>query len=213
MRSCQSDLDILICCLSFREQSLSRCSRCWLFSLVTLSLGWCTRISCWLAFAGITYFGMLDCVSTMTKYTAIASHLLFILAISPCGAIWSVDAWLANKKQNLDPTKSSIEYPKFPAWPRRLMQLFIGCVYFGAAMTKIHTPSFFTGDQFQYWMLTHLNYQHPIGEFFSGYPILLVAFAVYVTVVWEITFLVCTPWKSVWRNFVLPVRILFHFID
>lgn len=180
------------------------------FTLVTLCIGWCTRASAMITFIIFTYFCMLDCVSTMTKYTVIASHVFFILSLSRCGDIWSVDAWLARRKRNLDPTAPEYEPPKSPAWPRRLLQLLIGFVYFGAAMTKIHTPSFFTGDQLQYWMLTHLNYRHPIGEFFSLYPILLVMFG-YVVVVWEIVFIFCS-WKSSWRSFMLPIGILFHFM-
>lgn len=180
------------------------------FSMVAMCIGWCTRPSAMISFVLFTYFCMLDCVSTMAKYSVIASHIIFILSVSRCGAIWSVDAWLANRKRNIDPTQPRVDYPKSPAWPRRLLQLHIAFVYFGAAMTKIQTPSFFTGDQLQYWMLTHLNYEHFLGEIFCLYPILLVAFS-YVTAVWEITFIFCS-WKSCWRTFVLPVGILFHFM-
>lgn len=181
-----------------------------IFSLCTLSIGWCSRISALFCCVLMTYFSMLDCVSTMTKYTAISSHLLFILAISPCGTIWSVDAWLASRRRNWDPTQPKFAYPRSAAWPRRLMQFHIAFVYFGAGITKIHTPTFFTGDQLQYWMLTHLNYQHRLGEFLSGYPIMLVAFG-YITVVWELAFILCA-WKSSWRNIVLPIGVLFHFM-
>ena len=181
-----------------------------IFSLVTLSVGWCSRVSALIACVLMTYFSMLDCVSTMTKYTAISTHLLLILALSEAGSIWSVDAWLANRRRNFDPLKPRFEYPRSAAWPRRLMQFHIACVYFGAGITKIHTPTFFTGDQLQYWMLTHLNYQHRLGEFLSGYPILLVAFG-YITVVWELMFIFCA-WKSSYRNFILPIGVLFHFM-
>jgi hypothetical protein len=103
-----------------------------------------------------------------------------------------------------------VEYERFPAWPRRLIQIFIGVVYFGAAVTKIHTPLFFTGDMLQFWMQTHINFKHPIGEYLSLYPILLVGFA-YVTVVWEIMFIFLC-WKGSWRSIVLPVGVLFHFM-
>jgi hypothetical protein len=181
-----------------------------LFAMVSMSVGWCSRVSSFITGVIFTYLCALDCVSTMTKYTVIATHLMFILSVSECGAIWSVDAWLANRRRNLNPTQPRISYPRSAAWPRRLIQLHISCVYFGAAMTKLHTPSFFTGDQLQYWMLTHLNYQHPIGELLSLYPIMLVALS-YVTVVWEVTFIL-TSWKSAWRGFVLPIGILFHFM-
>lgn len=181
-----------------------------LFSMVSMCIGWCTRVSTIASFVLFTYFSMLDCVSTMTKYTVIVTHVLFILSVSECGAIWSIDAWLKNRKRNLDPTQPKFAYPRSAAWPRRLLQLHIACVYFGAGMTKIHTPSFFSGDQLQYWMLTHLNFKHPLGELLSLYPIMLVVFG-YITVVWEIMFIFCS-WKSAWRNFVLPIGILFHFM-
>ena len=181
-----------------------------IFTLVTLSVGWCTRISAILACVLMTYFSMLDCVSTMTKYTAMVTHMLFILSLSQAGSIWSVDAWLARRRETSDPTKPRFEYPRSAAWPRRLMQFHIACVYFGAGVTKIHTPTFFTGDQLQYWMLTHLNYQHRLGEILSGYPVLLVGFG-YVTVIFELMFVFCA-WKSYFRNLVLPVGVLFHFM-
>ena len=181
-----------------------------IFALLCASAGWCSRVSLAISAVLFTYFSMLDYVSTMTKYTVIASHVLAILAFSGCGSLWSVDAWLAGRKRSHWPGEPSVEYERFPAWPRRLVQIFIGVVYFGAAVTKIRTPLFFTGDMLQYWMQTHINFKHPIGEYLSLYPILLVGFA-YITVVWEITFIFLC-WKGFWRSFILPVGILFHFM-
>lgn len=173
-------------------------------------VGWCTRTSLVIGNVLFTYFCMLDCASTLTKYTVIATHILFILTLSECGSLWSVDAWLSGRKRSHSAAQPKLLRQRFPAWPRRLIQLHIGFVYFGAAMTKMHTPTFFTGDQLQNWMQTHLNFRHPFGEYLSLYPILLVAMA-YVSVVWEILFLfIC--WKSMWRKFVLPLGILFHFM-
>jgi Vitamin K-dependent gamma-carboxylase len=186
-----------------------------LYSLMVLafmsaSIGWNTRASLIIANVLFTYFCMLDCVSTMTKYTVIATHMLFLLALSGCGSLWSVDAWLAGRKRSYWPSEPSLIRTRFPAWPRRLMQLHIGSVYFGAAITKMHTPTFFTGDQLQYWMQTHLNFQHPLGELLSLYPLLLVVMA-YVAIVWEVVFIFLS-WKSMWRMFVLPMGVLFHFM-
>ncbi len=181
-----------------------------IFALICTSIGWCTRPSLIISAVLFTYFTMMDYVSSMTKYTVIATHLLTILSLSQCGSLWSVDSWLAGRKRQSWPGEPSIAYEKFPAWPRRLIQLFIGVVYFGAAITKMHTPLFFTGDMLQYWMQTHINFKHPIGEYISLYPILLVAFA-YVTIVWEIMFIFLC-WKGSWRLLILPVGILFHFM-
>lgn len=180
------------------------------FALVCASVGWCTRVSLIISCVLFTYFTLLDYVSTMTKYTVITTHILAILSVSECGSLWSVDAWLKGRKRLNWPGQPSVEYERFPCWPRRLMQIFIGVVYFGAALTKMHTPLFFTGDMLQFWMQTHINYRHPIGEYLSLYPIFLVACA-YLTIIWELTFLfVC--WKGRGRGLVLAVGIMFHFM-
>lgn len=88
------------------------------------------------------------------------------------------------------------------------MQLLIGIVYFGAAITKMHTPEFFTGDQMMYWMVSGVNYKHPVGQYLSLYPAVLVAFA-YIAIVWEVVFLfIC--WKSWGRIGALSLGTLFH---
>lgn len=181
-----------------------------IFALSCAAVGWCTRVSLIISTVLFTYFSMLDYVSTMTKYTVITTHMLAILSVSQCGSLWSVDAWLAGRKRLHWPGEPAVEYQRFPAWPRRLLQIFIGVVYFGAAVTKMHTPLFFTGDMLQFWMQTHINFKHPIGEYMSLYPIMLVAFS-YVTIVWEMTF-VFLSWKGSWRTIILPVGILFHFM-
>jgi hypothetical protein len=93
-------------------------------------------------------------------------------------------------------------------WPRRLIQLLIGAVYFGAAITKIQTPEFFTGEQLMFWMLTHMNHGHPLGEWLAMHPSLIMASA-YVTVVWEILF-IFVAWRGLARTVMLSMGVLFH---
>ncbi len=179
------------------------------FSSVTASIGWCTRASMIITCVLFTYFCWMDAVSTTTKYTVIATHGFLLLALSPCGAVWSVDAWLANYRRQRWPGEPGIARPKFPVWPRRLMQFLIAFVYFGAAITKMQTPGFFSGDQLQSWMLTHINYRHPVGEYLSLYPVLLVAFG-YVVIVWEAVFIFLVWHRKFWRTAILAVGVCFH---
>ena len=106
---------------------------------------------------------MLDCLSTFTKYSVISSHVLFLLCLSNCGTIWSVDRWRAAGRADDGPPRTS-------AWPRRLVQLLIGTVYFGAAFTKMHTDGFMSGDQIRFWLLTNVNNSNPLGEHLAMYP-------------------------------------------
>ena len=66
-------------------------------TLLTSSLGWCTRLSLCVSLVLYTYLNLLDCLSTLTKYSAIAAHGLLILSISNCGSVWSIDGFLKRR--------------------------------------------------------------------------------------------------------------------
>ncbi|MCH2201894.1 MAG: HTTM domain-containing protein [Fuerstiella sp.] len=153
------------------------------FCLLCGIVGWKTRLSLGIGTALYVYFNLMDGIGTMTKYSVIASHLLMLLTLSPCGRMWSVDEWLRQRRnQNV-----SIVPRAFPVWSIRLMQLLFAYVYFGAALTKIQTDAFFSGEQMRYWMLSNWNYENPVGEFLAMWPPVLLVSA-YLTVVWEILF-------------------------
>src|SRR5579863_1915367 len=174
--------------------------------LVTSAIGWCTRLS----LVGVTilyfYFSMLDCLSTVTKYTVIANHVFLLLAVSNCGSLWSVDAWLARRMA----AKEGRPAPdlRFEIWPQRLGQILFGMIYFGASVTKMHTAGFFSGDQLVYWMMTYLNNEHPLGDHLTRYP-LIVSITCYVTFLWEIVF-IFTVFQPKLRWWVLGIGTIFH---
>jgi hypothetical protein len=174
-------------------------------TLVTTSLGWMTRLSLAITTFLYTYFSLLDAITTLTKYNVIALHALLLLSFSGCGSVWSVDAWLKGRRS---PWPGLIERPKFAVWPRKLMVILLGVIYVGAAVTKMHTQAYFSGDQMAYWMLTNLNMPKPMGEQLSLYPAWLVVSA-YVVIIWEITFpFVC--WKGWGRTIWIAFGYAFH---
>jgi len=181
-----------------------------LLFLLTSMIGWCTRFSLFASMILYAYLNLADSSGTMTKYSVIAMHVLFILGCSRCGSIWSVDRWLEGnrRKKWAWPGEASVEWPKAAAWPRRLLQLLIGCVYFGSGITKIHTPEYFTGDQLQAWLLTNVNNHNPIGEYLAQFPALLIPFA-YIAIVWEVLF-VFLAWRGLARMLLLAIGVLFH---
>ena len=174
----------------------------YVLALVCTLLGWKSRTNAAVAAAGLFYFCSLDAIGSLNKYTAIGTHLLTLLALSRCGEVWSLDAIF---RRRTDPAAAP---RRFPAWPRRLMQLHIGLVYFGAAFTKLHMADFFTGDQMVYWMATHVNRFHPLSGVMIEHPWLL-QIGAYATCVWELTFLFLA-WSGWGRRVMLALGVKFH---
>jgi len=177
-------------------------------ALITACVGWHTRISLTVSTVLYTWFTLIDSISSMTKFTVILSHILLLLAVSRCGDIWSVDAWLKRRRSTETPWPGTNGHPKSPVWPRRLIALFIGIVYLGAAVTKMHTTGYFSGDQMAYWMLTNTNFANPMGEWLSLFPAWLVVSS-YLVIVWEITFL-CLCWRGHGRWLAIGFGYMFH---
>ncbi len=179
------------------------------FFLICCSIGWMTRFSLIASVILYTYFCLMDCISMATKYSVIASHVLLLLSLSNCGAIWSVDSWLKGKRKAKSfPLYSSRQMPRFEVWPQRLMQILIAFIYFGAAITKLHTPGYLEGDQISYWAMSRYNNPHPLGDFLTMYPIILSVMS-YVAVVWEIAF-VFIVWRKWGRMIGLGIGAAFH---
>lgn len=170
--------------------------------LCSVSIGWKTRPSLVILAILVPYFGMLDSLATLTKYTAVTFHVFVLLSLSGCGAVWSVDAWVEKRRS------ATWSVPKFEIWPQRLIQLLIGFVYLGSAATKAHTEGFFTGEQMYYWALTNANFPNPVGEWLTGYPSFIVISGM-IAVVWEILFLFLV-WKDPGRVIMLSLGVLFH---
>jgi hypothetical protein len=182
------------------------------FCLVASSVGWHTRISLVVAWGLYTYLNMLDSLSTSTKYSAITSHVLLLLSLSNCGAIWSIDRWRSRRTKTRDADGvcefSTQLFGRSAAWPRRLIQLLIGMVYFGAAFTKMHTDGFMSSDQLRYWLLTNVNNSNPLGELLALYPSLIIMMS-HIAIVFQVLF-VFIAWRGRARVVMLSLGILFH---
>jgi len=176
--------------------------------LIGTCIGWQTRISLIGATILFNYFSMLDVLGTVSKLTVIAGHGLLLLSVSPAGELWSVDAWLKRRRESRFALPHEPQSPRFPIWSQRLIQLLIAIIYFAAAITKVHTPAYFSGDQMMYWLVTNINGPKPIGEYMTEYPGFLV-FSSYLGFVWEVLFLFFC-WRGLGRIAVIGMGVLFH---
>jgi len=178
-------------------------------SLICTSVGWQSRISMIVSCVLFNYFTMLDVLGSVSKLTVIAGHGLLLLSVSPAGELWSVDAWLKGRRgvqfaqQNLIPRDN-----RHPAWARRLVQLLIAIIYFAAAITKVHTAAYFSGDQMTYWLVTNINGPKPVGEYMTEYPGFLVLSS-YIGFVWEVLFIFFC-WGLWGRRWMVGMGVLFH---
>ncbi len=181
-----------------------------IFALIAACLGWCARFSMIVVSASYILLDSLDTVGTMNKYSVIASHLVFLLCFSQCGAVWSLDNWFRRSRLRRAgvPAELADQPQRFPAWPRRLVQLLVGAIYIGAALTKVKVPAYFTGEQLQTWMITSYNVPNPIGNLLEPYPALLSIFGL-VALVWECAF-IFLAWKGISRILMLGVGSTFH---
>lgn len=176
-----------------------------LICLLLASVGFKTRWSLLIATPLYVYFNLLDGVGTMTKYTVIGVHLLFILTISHCGLVWSVDAFLQKRRGT-----APVCPPVTAVYPTRLMQLLFCFIYFGAAVTKIQTAAFFTGEQMRYWMLSNWNYDNPVGEAMAMWSWML-PISAYAAVIWEVLFAFLV-FHRFGRGIMLSLGVMFHFM-
>jgi hypothetical protein len=176
-----------------------------LFALLCGVFGFRTRLSFLIGAALYIYFNMLDAIGTMTKYSVIAAHVLVILAISDCGAVWSVDAVLKRRASGGGMAALPV---RVPVWPARLIQILFAAIYFGAAITKVQTPEFFSGEQMRYWLVSNWNWPNPIGEMMALSPAVLMISS-YITVVWEVTFPFLV-WRPLGRFAALGLGVVFH---
>lgn len=176
--------------------------------LIGACIGWQTRICLVGSTILFNYFCMLDVLGTVSKLTVIAGHGLLLLSVSAAGEVWSVDAWLKRRRQARGLTFVERE-GRFPIWAQRLLQILIAVIYFSAAITKVNTPAYFSGDQMMYWLVTNINGPKPVGEFLTEYPAFLVVSS-YVGFVWEVMFIFFC-WRPVGRYFALGMGALFHF--
>ena len=179
--------------------------------LVTVCIGWQTRLSAIGALVIHTYFACNDMATSMTKFTVVETHLMLLLAISGCGQIWSIDSWLAGRRNpGRAPLSSRPEWALAPVWPARLLLIMIGTTYLGAAITKIHMPEFITGEAIGYWIMSNPNFRHYIGEWMSQYPAIL-TMSGHFTLMWEILF-IFTAWQGIPRRIMFSLGIFFHFM-
>jgi Vitamin K-dependent gamma-carboxylase len=165
-----------------------------------LTIGWRTRLVSILYYIGILSIHNRNLVSSSG-----ADVLLLItgfnLMLSPCGAAYSVDAWLASRKRG---TPAS---PVILAWALRLIQIQIAVVYMGSSILKSGGVLWLNGSALHYVLNNDEVIRFDVS-FLTQYP-LLINLMTYSALAMEFS-LAFFIWSRAARPFVLYLGLMLH---
>lgn len=112
---------------------------------VAMAAGLAYRVSSLLFAVGLSYVQLID-VSTYLNHYYLAALLAWLLALSPAGRCYSVDAWLAAKMGH-ESRESSVAF----AW-LAVFRVQIAIVYLGAAVAKAQSDWLLHGQPLGIWL-------------------------------------------------------------
>jgi hypothetical protein len=105
---------------------------------------------------------------------------LFCLAWAECGAVWSVDAWLARRRtpnQRIEPASIA---------PLRLVRYQVALIYLGSGLWKLFDPLWRDGSAVHYVLNSNVFHRFPA----ASWPEWMTMSATYATLTWELAFAV-----------------------
>lgn len=134
----------------------------------------------------------------------INGFLALYLAIGPSGAAYSLDRWLARRRQGQTLT---IQKSIGANVSIRLIQLHMCVVYLFAALGKLQGETWWTGEAL-WGAFANYEYQTLDMTWTAHYP-MLVDFLTHVTVFWEISYCVLV-WPKLTRPLVIMMAVPLH---
>ena len=147
----------------------------WIVALVGLLLGCYTRVCAVVAFVLSTSFANLNSDIDNAGDT-VRGIILFYLAIAPCAATWSVDAWRRRR------TGPVFVYP----WPLRLLLLQLIVIYWANGMHKIVGRDWQVGDSLYYVLADATLSRWSKAQF--NLPYWLTRLMTWTVLAWEVGF-------------------------
>jgi len=165
-----------------------------------LTIGWRTRLM-----SILYYIGMLMIHNRNLVSSSGADVLLLVtgfnLMLSPCGAAYSVDAWLASRK------RGTLASPLIIPWAMRLIQIQVAVVYMGAAILKMGGSQWLAGSALHH-VLNNTEVIRFDVRFLTQYP-LLINLMTYSALAMEFA-LAFFIWFRACRPFVLYLGLMLH---
>ncbi len=169
----------------------------WIAATVGLLVGFQTRLCAAVVWVLSVSFANLNAYIDNAGDQVRGIVLLYLL-LSPCGAVWSVDAWLRRRQP-----QAVCVYP----WPLRLLWLQLVLIYFCNGLYKVSGRDWLQGNSLYYVLadlsLARVSYaQFPV-------PLFLMRLGTWVVLAWELGFplWVALPWT---RRPALWFGVAFH---
>jgi hypothetical protein len=169
-------------------------------TIVMLLLGFWTRLSALAVWALSWSFAGLN-NSIDSNGDVARGILLFYLVVSPCGAAWSLDRWLARRWGA--PMGPIYIHP----WPLRLLWLQLICLYFFNGLYKLEGEAWRSGDSL-YYVMANLAMSRVSYDQFQ-IPIEVLRVLSWTVLVWELSFPIVVVIPGV-RIVALWFGVLFH---
>jgi hypothetical protein len=124
-------------------------------------------------------------------------NLLFCVALSDCGRVWSVDAWLERRRRRAAPAEVAI-------WPLRLFRFQVCVIYGFTGLWKFQDVHWRDGSALHYVLSNTQFRRFPID--LPTWSAEALTIGTYVTLLWEVLFPVMILWRPTrWVTLALGV--------
>lgn len=171
----------------------------WAVVSAGLLFGVATRVCAAAAWALSVSFGAAN-PAVENAGDTVRTILLFYLMLCPCGAVWSVDAWLRRGRRGSGPF---LVHP----WPARLLLVQLACIYFRNGLHKAVGHDWTAGTSL-YFVLGDLTLAR-WSYAWLPVPYLLTRLLTWLVLAWELLFPVLLLWRRL-RVPVLCFGVAFH---
>jgi len=168
---------------------------------VGLTVGWRTKLMSILCYGGMLAIHHRNLVSS-SGADVLLMVFAFNVMLSPCGAAYSVDAWLARRRRG-----GTAAEPLILLWPYRLFQFQSSLIYALAAMLKCGGSLWLNGTALHY-VLNNSEVRRLDVTFLSQSPV-LINLMTYSAVLFEFS-LAFLIWFRAVRPAVIGIGILLH---